>query len=456
MASPTDSLISPGVKSSYELEGPIAGLLAAQQMEDWANAQKRSFRDSDLANASAQNKYDNEMLDNPVKASAREINQLSNQSDIGAWKDGRMEAYQNAKRDEQIQKAVAAMDTNKRLQVKDKAETVVSAFGSLVEDDDNHPTGGAINTQQWGALVPKLRAAGIDAPDTYSRAAYEDLKRKNAGALSTIPHLNAVDLEQRKAADAQALEKIKGKNSAANAAIIAAAQMTRKTNFQEEDDRVMRELNKAKALAEAGGPPVPYSVVQDTLQYYDRNIRAKDDAQIKAYMSVWVGEQVAKSKQPTVAEAKAFEKSLTKEYEDRFLGRKLAGVKVQKPNGDVVQYDEDGKQTKVTAGKSATPQERVVVNGVKVTREQQAEIHAGRAKMDLANMTIVDPKTGKVLAKIPSEALVNKDPSQAPSSVPPLPIGLPQGTPTPQGLPTNAPATDFNVMDPNAMFGIPQ
>ncbi len=49
MASPVQ-MVQPGVGSDYRMSGPLAGYYAAQQMQDWQDAQDRNFRSSDLEN----------------------------------------------------------------------------------------------------------------------------------------------------------------------------------------------------------------------------------------------------------------------------------------------------------------------------------------------------------------------------------------------------------------------
>lgn len=161
MVGPMDALVNPGVKSDYVASGPIAGVLAAQQMQDWQDSQSRSFRDSDIAAARQQNVLENELADNPLKAAER-ANKLSAAKDeAGAWDSGLNASVAKATREKALEEQLAGKSKAELMQADAKITKMFDLFNKL--DDPTNPGAHARNKDIWENEVwPALKANGME------------------------------------------------------------------------------------------------------------------------------------------------------------------------------------------------------------------------------------------------------------------------------------------------------
>ena len=184
MAGPMD-LINPGFATDYQASGPIAGVLAAQQMQDWKDAQTRSFRDSDLANQIKQHEYEQSVLDDPVKAIERANKLSAGTEEQGAWQSGKMGELRGATREAEIQKQLSTKTTEELKQAEAKAVRLLDVTGNLA--DDTNPVAQANNKRVWDEeIYPTLKAHGLEKkfPQEYNQAITPHLVKQAREALS--------------------------------------------------------------------------------------------------------------------------------------------------------------------------------------------------------------------------------------------------------------------------------
>lgn len=197
MAGPMD-LVGPGVATDYRATGPIAGVLAAQQMQDAQDAQGRSFRDSDLAYQLKQHEYEQALADDPVRAIDR-LNKLSaGQEEQGAWQSGQMAQVKNATREAEIQKQLTSKTSDELKAAEAKAVRMLDITGDLA--DETNPVAFANNKKMWEETIyPALKAQGLDKkfPQEYNQQLTPGLvKQAREAAIQTQSYIQKYRLTE--------------------------------------------------------------------------------------------------------------------------------------------------------------------------------------------------------------------------------------------------------------------
>lgn len=187
MAGPLDTLVQPGVRSDYVASGPIAGVMAAQQLQDWMDAQGRSSRDSDLAYQSNLNKYNNDLLDNPVKMAQRQLDMSAKADEQQAWDNGTNAQAMDAKRQQQIQEAIAGKNSAELKQAQAKANQFLASTNEM--EDPKVPGAIARNKELWdNKIYPFLSANGMakGIPKEYDpNVTHQIIAQRSQAAIQT-------------------------------------------------------------------------------------------------------------------------------------------------------------------------------------------------------------------------------------------------------------------------------
>lgn len=343
MVSPVE-LLQPGVKQSYELEGPIAGVIAAQQLQDWMGAQDRSFRNNDLGYASDKNKYENALLDNSVMAAKRQVDLAGHQEEIDAFGSGRAQAAIQAKRDKEIQEALSKKTANEKMAIQMKADAVVAAHQEMEVDDGSDVAITARNRDRWNNdLYPKLAAQGIKVSPTYSPDVYKDITRKRVGAVQTITHMQALEQETLKGNLTQENTRISAAGHLASSKALAEGKATVTTENQPEDKRIQKAVHDAKVESRNTGKPIPYTLVQELASVYEEKQANADEQRVEADARRMENSLAISGKsKDSASDAAKWKKEEIQRRKNSWLAERLGDVEVGLPNNKVVKYKTDG------------------------------------------------------------------------------------------------------------------
>ncbi len=194
-------LMANPIATEYKETGPLAGVTAANQYQDWRDSQDRSFRSSDLAYNSDKNKYENEMLDNPVLAAKRQLDTSKMGLEQEQYDTGKMKESIEAERTAKLSEATARMTTGQLTDVHNRGKAVQAAYSDFEMDESKSPLSFGRNKDYYeNQFLPLMKqmGAGNKYPPIWGPEAKAAVEKANQGAIQDIPQIQKTLLEKQK------------------------------------------------------------------------------------------------------------------------------------------------------------------------------------------------------------------------------------------------------------------
>lgn len=147
-----------------------------------------------IANLRSQNNYENELLDNPLKAVERAQKIAAGESDTADILSGGRDRDRERKREMEIADLLTKQDENKRRQIEDAAQAAIRA-ASVFKPDDTP----LLQAQKWPEAVRIARENGLtNIPDKYTPDNFQKLQTRAQAAPMTIKHIQSMQTADQK------------------------------------------------------------------------------------------------------------------------------------------------------------------------------------------------------------------------------------------------------------------
>lgn len=418
MAGPVDMVQSP-VKSDYYLSGPIAGVIAAQQLADADAAQSRNFRNNDLSYASDLNKYQNAMEDNPVLAMKRKLDMASGQEDLSLHDSGDIMQKKQAELQAQIQEQLSKKTLGEIKDAQARLDWAHSAAQQLDLDPQRAAASEARNKEVYETMIlPQAKLVGADKglPPTWGPQAEQELSRRGKAAENYLPQVRQMALEKQKEDAAMARTKEQGATSRANAQTMAAAAMVKTETTLAPDKAIENKIRQQGYVTPEDERELStvweQHIRPNVEKYLDKQ---KDDDQNMALQATFGTANYTKlmqqHKMPSDTLPAEFARKL---YDQRLAVAKKEWISDRTAKLPKVKSDAEGQKKAVTSTKPSAASSATTPPTLKPgSNWKQTEPDGGWT----------NPAFPGQVRYVPGQERVK---GYSPNSVPPMPTGLPK------------------------------
>lgn len=327
-----NELLQPGIRSGYEVNGPAAGVMADQQYSNWMEQQARINRDSDLANQMQQNAYQNQLLDNPVKAAERDLKQQQIAGDVQTLP---------SKIEETIAKQ-AQGKTEAELKVADsRAQFLTTAAEVYPKELFADPIGQARGQKIWDDQKEQAKKLGVKFPEgPFSPESVAELRQRGQASAIYLKHRQAMDIEKMKEEKVLEAARIGAGSRVEAAKITASAAGARQEGSMTDINRIITEMDrKVKS-----GEPLTQEDIEKAKVAYKANktpaeqaplMKARDEMAATFLADPKKAKEAAKevglpeNASPSAIAGALYDKELDKQADEwvksRFPGAKITG-----------------------------------------------------------------------------------------------------------------------------------
>ncbi len=334
------------VGSDYKLSGPLAGFIGAQQEQDWRDSQARDFRNNDLDYASSKNKYEQELLDNPVLEAKRKLDQSKMGLEQEQYDSGNMKEQVQAEQKAKLAEAGARMTTGQLTDVTNRGKAVQSSYPNF-DMDETSPASFAKNKEYYeNQFLPLMKQMGGGGkyPPVWGPEAKAAVEKANQSAIDTIPHLQ--EMQKTKQAQDAALKLHREDNASkeVRAGLAVKAATEAKYDALPEDKKVEMDIRRQGYATPADVERLKGIYISGLSKADDdkfTNYRNSKETQAVANgggsgkgtedFQKWIKEQGYPAGTTASDYAKAEDRKYRKEEMDNWLSKRLAGVKIVTP-----------------------------------------------------------------------------------------------------------------------------